>query len=160
MCRPVKRLSDPYNEESSDNSELFRSVRGMRFELTRLAALPPQSSASTNFATHASRPVPRYEILKWLQNYGFQFNISKGHPIFSTQPPRPPLSHNSTQLLPSPPGGPLFFQYDPERRPLPRLRIPDIQLSFMILLNNTLRQAKPQSPSPLLGRKPRLKNFL
>ena len=26
----------------------------MRFELTRLAALPPQSSASTNFATHAA----------------------------------------------------------------------------------------------------------
>gem|GEM_PF-2918169 len=48
--------SEPYRRKIKMPPDFVRKafVRGMRFELTRLAALPPQSSASTNFATHAS----------------------------------------------------------------------------------------------------------
>ena len=70
----------------------FCSARDEIRTHTPFRALPPQSSASTNFATHASIPASRYEILKWLQNYGFQFNISKDPAIFSGSPPLTPPS--------------------------------------------------------------------
>ena len=53
ICRPGKDYRGGRKKESPENSELSTLVPGTGFEPAHLAALPPEDSASTNFATRA-----------------------------------------------------------------------------------------------------------
>src|SRR6202020_1505350 len=54
----------------------------------------------------------------------------------------------------------LFLQHDAERRSLAQFRMPDKKLPLMILLDNALREAEPQTPATLLGGESRLEHLL